>query len=94
MFSKIINYFIEETLIVVHNGPSAPPTRNTVYFAESASANNGHCLCHLAHRVEGALIIVAESVVDLIGYDWKSVFIGNCKDFLDMRLSEARSARV
>lgn len=94
VFAQIVNNFVEVAASVVDNGPTATPARDTVNLAQSTRANDWSLLIKITERDKGTLLIVAETVVDLIGNYGNLEFIADLQDFFHVLLAPARAARV
>lgn len=94
MLAHIINHFVEVALVVVDDGPPTAPSGHAVDLAERSSAHYWHSRGNVTHRNEWTLLIIAESVVNLVRDNWDLVLVGDGQDLEHVFLGEAGTAGV
>ena len=94
MHTQSREYIVKVAIVVIDNGPTAAPTRKTVYFGEGTSADHWNLTGCVAKGNEGAFRVVTQTIVDLVSDNRNFELVCDGQNFFDMIGGKAGAARV
>lgn len=94
VLAEVVDYFVKVAVIIVNDSPSATPSGETEYLAQSTSADNGSVVGDVAERNKGTVFIIGKAVVHLIRDDGNLELIGHGNDLHHVFTGPAGAAGV
>ena len=94
VFTKVSDYIIEVSWVIIHDGPTTAPSWETVDLRNCSSANYWYSFCHITKWNKRAFRIITEAVIYFIRDYGKFEFFSNFQNLFHMFFREAWSTWI